>query len=368
MAEKGGYKHFMLKEIHEQPRAVADTVGPRLWLSEGEVLLPELDAVATRLREAERLCIVACGTSYHAGLVGKAFVERFARLPCDVEVASEFRYRDPLVGPKQMLVCVSQSGETADTLAALEEGRRKGAAAVAICNVVDSSLARLADAVLYTHAGPEIGVASTKAFVCQMAAFYLLAVWLGTRRGVLSADLARERLVELAELPGLMERTLMTSSHVLEVARKHLRVSTMLYLGRGVAFPIALEGALKLKELSYVHAEGYPAGEMKHGPIALVDDTVPSLFIVPAGVTFEKTLSNIEEIRSRSGQVLAVAEEGERRVCDLADDVFPLPACPPALLPFLAVLPLQLFAYHVADQKGTDVDQPRNLAKSVTVE
>ncbi len=368
MAEKGGYKHFMLKEIHEQPRSVSDTLRPRLGLSQGEVVLDEMGALDKRLAGISRVTLLACGTSYHAGLVGRRLIEDLARLPCEVEVASEFRYRNPLVDSSHLVVAISQSGETADTIAAVQEARSKGAAIASICNVVDSTLARMADSVLYTYAGPEIGVASTKAFTCQMAVLALLALWLGRRVGTLDADRAATFVQGLTELPVQMERVLERNGHILDVARKHQRVRSMLYLGRGVSHPIALEGALKLKELSYVHAEGYPAGEMKHGPIALIDDSVPSLFVVPNGPTWEKTLSNMEEIRSRSGQVVAVVTEGNRQAAELADDRFEIPECLPELSPFLTVLPLQLFAYHVADLKGTDVDQPRNLAKSVTVE
>ncbi len=368
MAEKGGYKHFMLKETHEQPRAVSDTLGPRLGLSEGEVLFEELEDLREGAPTWERVCIIACGTSYHAGLVGKSLIEEFARLPCDVEVASEFRYRNPLVSEKQLVVAVTQSGETADTLAAAKEAQRKGATLVTICNAVDSSLPRISDATIYTHAGPEIGVASTKAFTCQMAVFYLLAVWLAQAVGKIDKATVLKMLEEVAELPVQMEKVLASAPYVQKVARKYMKARSMLYLGRGLAHPMALEGALKLKELSYIHAEGYPAGEMKHGPIALIDDAVPSLFIVPMGASYEKTVSNIEEIKSRGGPVIAVVTEGESRVVELADDVFFIPQCSTAVHPFLSILPLQLFAYYVADLKGTDVDQPRNLAKSVTVE
>ncbi len=369
MAEKGGYKHFMLKEIHEQPRAVADTLGPRLGLGEGKVYLEEVDEVmAARTTPIRQVSIIACGTSFHAGLVGKYLVEQLARIPCQVEVASEFRYRDPLVGPDDLVVTVSQSGETADTLAAAREAQRRGASIVAICNVVGSSLPRMADATIYTHAGPEIGVASTKAFTSQMAVFYLLAGWLAQRSGALSPEKMQEYLEGLAEVPGCMEVALEMENNIAERMRPYLKMSSMLYLGRGLSFPMALEGALKLKELSYIHAEGYPAGEMKHGPIALIDEAVPSLFIVPQGEAYEKTLSNMEEIRSRGGPVLAVATEGDSNTDRLADVTFHVPSTDALFYPFLTILPMQLLAYHVADMKGTDVDQPRNLAKSVTVE
>jgi len=368
MAEKGGYKHFMLKEIFEQPRSISDTLGPRLNPSTGDVMLEELDRLGERIDSAGRACMVACGTSYHAGLIGKYFIEQLARIPCDVEVASEFRYRDPIVDAGTMLVTVSQSGETADTIAAAIEAKRRGAFHISVCNVVDSSLPRMADAAVYTYAGPEIGVASTKAFTSQIMVLELLAIWCARRRGAISASDAGRLLQGLAELPVHMEKVLACAPQIQDVARKHLRVQSMLYLGRGASFPIALEGALKLKELSYVHAEGYPAGEMKHGPIALVDDGVPSLFVVPDGPVFEKSLSNIEEIKSRGGPVIAVASEGESRLAGIADDLFTIPKTGQMLHPFLSVLPLQLFAYYVADLRGTDVDQPRNLAKSVTVE
>jgi len=368
MAEKGGYKHFMLKEIYEQPRSVSDTLRPRLDLSRGDVLLEELAGLEEQFDSWQSVSIVACGTSYHAGLMGKYLIETLVRIPCEVDVASEFRYRDPLVTDRQLLITISQSGETADTIGAVREAQEKGASILSICNVVDSTLARMADATVYTYAGPEIGVASTKAFTCQMAVLSLIAIWLGRKSGRLSGTEADKLLQELAELPSHMERVLTTAPLIQQAARKYLRISSMLYLGRGLAFPIALEGALKLKELSYIHAEGYPAGEMKHGPIALIDDDVPSLFVVPGGAGFWKTMSNIEEIRSRGGPVIAVTTEGEEQVAERADHVFYVPPCSALFHPFLTVLPLQLFAYYVADLKGTDVDQPRNLAKSVTVE
>ncbi len=368
MAEKGGYKHFMLKEIYEQPRAVSDTLRPRLALADGDVALEELGDLEARANEWDGIAIVACGTSYHAGLVGKYLIEELVRIPCTLEVASEFRYRRPLVDKRHLLVCVSQSGETADTIAAVQEAQKRGASVLTICNVVDSTLARMSDAPLYTFAGPEIGVASTKAFTAQLAAFALLTIWLGRRRGVMDAEAGRGLLQDLIHLPVLMEEALKEDKHIQATARKFVRTNSMLFLGRGLGFPIALEGALKLKELSYIHAEGYPAGEMKHGPIALVDDETPSLFVVPAGASFEKTISNMEEIKSRGGPIIAVTTTGQDRVKDLAEDIFHIPPCNAFLESFLTVLPLQLFAYHVADLKGTDVDQPRNLAKSVTVE
>ena len=368
MAEKDGYKHFMLKEIFEQPRAVSDTLRPRLGMTDLEVNLEELGALTEQVDKWDSISIVACGTSYHAGLIGKHLFEEFARIPTTLEVASEFRYRNPIVSDRQLLISVSQSGETADTIAAVKLAASRGASILSICNVVDSTLARMAGATFYTYAGPEIGVASTKAFTCQMASFILLALWLANRRGRMDGERCSRLLQELSHLPALMEETLAENKRIHAVAKKYLRPTSMLFLGRNLSFPIALEGALKLKELSYIHAEGYPAGEMKHGPIALIDDAVPSLFVVPKGAGYEKSISNIEEIKSRGGPVIAVTTAGEERVSSLADDVFYVPSCSDELYPFLTVLPLQLFAYHVADLKGTDVDQPRNLAKSVTVE
>ena len=367
MAEKGGYKHFMLKEIFEQPRAVGDTVRSRILLEEASVILDGAELDDAALANLERVVFLACGTSYHAGLVGKYLVESLARVPASVEIGSEFRYRDPLVDEKTWVVAISQSGETADTLAAAREAKAKGARVVSICNVLDASLPRMSDGVLYTHAGPEIGVASTKAFTTQLAAVYLLALWLGRRRG-LDRDRIGVLLDDLMHVPTLMEHALGQSDAIREAAKTYQYVRDMLYIGRNLDFPIALEGALKLKEISYIHAEGYPAGEMKHGPIALIDEQVPTVALVPKGPSYEKTLSNVQEVRARGGRIIAVATEGDTRITDVADHVFWIPEAPHALLPLLTVLPLQLFAYHVADLRGTDVDQPRNLAKSVTVE
>jgi len=367
MAEKGGYKHFMLKEIFEQPRAVGDTVRARILLEDADVLLDGAELDAEALDKLDRVVFLACGTSYHAGLVGKYLVENLARVPASAEIGSEFRYRDPLLDERTWVVAISQSGETADTLAACREAKAKGARVVSICNVLDASLPRISDGVLYTHAGPEIGVASTKAFTTQLSAVYLLALWLGRRRGVDEARIAT-LLDDLMHIPTLMERALAQADTIREAAKTYQYVQNMLYLGRNLDFPIALEGALKLKEISYIHAEGYPAGEMKHGPIALVDEQMPTVALVPKGPSYEKTLSNVQEVRARGGRIIAVATEGDARAADIADHVFWIPEAPPMLLPLLTVIPLQLFAYHVADLRGTDVDQPRNLAKSVTVE
>ncbi|MFH1531697.1 MAG: glutamine--fructose-6-phosphate transaminase (isomerizing) [Pseudomonadota bacterium] len=367
MAEKGGYKHFMLKEIFEQPRAVGDTVRARILLEDADVLLDGAGLDQGALNNLDRVVFLACGTSYHAGLVGKYLVESLARIPASAEIGSEFRYCDPLLDARTWVVAISQSGETADTLAAAREAKAKGARVVSICNVLDASLPRMSDGVLYTHAGPEIGVASTKAFTTQLAAVYLLAVWLGRRRGVERGRIAA-LLDDLMHVPTLMEQALAQSGAIREAAKTYQYVRDMLFLGRNLDYPIALEGALKLKEISYIHAEGYPAGEMKHGPIALIDEQVPTVALVPRGPSYEKTLSNVQEVRARGGRIIAVATEGDTRVTDIADHVFWIPDAPPMLLPLLTVIPLQLFAYHVADLRGTDVDQPRNLAKSVTVE
>jgi glucosamine--fructose-6-phosphate aminotransferase (isomerizing) len=368
MAEKGGYKHFMLKEIYEQPRAIADTVAGRVREEEGDIYLEDLNLADADLQALEKIFIVACGTSWHAGLVGKFLIEKLARLPVEVDIASEFRYRDPIVTPSTLTVLITQSGETADTLAALREARGKGGKAVAICNVVESSIARESDGVIYTHAGPEIGVASTKAFTTQLVALFLLALRLGRARATLSADACRTLTEELLTLPRKVEEALELDATIEEAARAFMGASDFLYLGRGNQYPIALEGALKLKEISYIHAEGYPAGEMKHGPIALIDEHLPVVIVAPHNDTFEKVASNMEEVRARAGKVIAVTDGGAGDLRDKADVVFVLPEIADELMPVLTSIPLQLLAYHIAVLKGTDVDQPRNLAKSVTVE
>ncbi len=366
MAEKGGYKHFMLKEIHEQPRAIADTLAGRLREEEGDVYLEDLKLSDADLRGLEKIFIVACGTSWHAGLVGKFMIEKHCRVPVEVDIASEFRYRDPIVGPKMLTLLISQSGETADTLAALREAKSKGGRVVAVCNVVESSIPRECDGVIYTHAGPEIGVASTKAFTTQLVALFLFALRLGRARGTLAAEQVREFAAALATLPRKVEETLELNEQIEAIARDFMNARDFLYLGRGNQYPAALEGALKLKEISYIHAEGYPAGEMKHGPIALIDELMPVVVIAPENDTFEKVVSNMEEVQARAGRVIAVTDaEG---LCDKADAVLVIPRIADDLMPVLTSVPLQLLAYHVAVLKGTDVDQPRNLAKSVTVE
>ena len=367
-AEKGGYRHFMLKEIHEQPRAILDTLTGRVLAETGEVFFDTLPLSEEELRTLSRVLIVACGTSWHAGLIGKFLIEGLARLAVEVDLGSEYRYRNPVVEKGTLCVPISQSGETADTLAGLREARRKGAFSVAICNVVSSTIARESDGVIYTHAGPEIGVASTKAFTTQLAALYLLAVHLGRVRGVVSPQDAASHLLDIGELPRKIEEVLKREEEIAEIARKYKDSRDFLYLGRGLSYPIALEGALKLKEISYIHAEGYPAGEMKHGPIALIDEHMPVLVLCSKGDTYEKTVSNLEEARTRGGRVIALGTEGDTDLLQKAEDVFFLPPCGPLSLPILEVVPLQLLAYHMAVLKGTDVDQPRNLAKSVTVE
>ncbi len=368
MAEKGGYKHFMLKEIFEQPRAVTDTIRGRISEEKGDAVLEDVHFDTTFLKKMRRIQLIACGTSYHAGLVGKFLIEEFCRIPVDADIGSEFRYRNPIIEKDHLLVAISQSGETADTLAALREAKRKGAMTLAICNVVESSLAREADHVIYTHAGPEIGVASTKTFVTQLVILFLLGVRMGRELGRLTSEEGKNLIKELVRIPHLMEEFLKTSPQVEKIARKYLQARDFLYLGRGINYPIALEGALKLKEISYVHAEGYPAGEMKHGPIALIDRDMPVVVLATQNDVYEKVVSNIEEVRAREGKIIVLASPSDREIVNKVDDVILIPETLPSLTPILLTLPLQLLAYYMADFKGTDVDQPRNLAKSVTVE
>ncbi|HEY3666895.1 MAG TPA: glutamine--fructose-6-phosphate transaminase (isomerizing) [Polyangiaceae bacterium] len=367
-AEKGGYKHFMLKEIFEQPRAIEDTLRGRIRLEEGDLVDAEFGLDPEVVRGVERVYFIACGTSYHAALAGRHWIEQIARVPAQCELASEVRYRDPVFTSKDLVVAVSQSGETADTLAALKTAREQGARILALANVVDSAIPRAAHGALYTHAGPEIGVASTKCFTTQLAAMLLLATYIGRRRGALDAGQAREILQALVELPNEMRSTLERKDSVWEVARRWQHAQHMLFLGRGLGFPIALEGALKLKEISYAHAEGYAAGEMKHGPIALIDENMPVVVVMPHDGHYEKTLGNVQEVRARDGRVIAIATDGDEEAKKLAEHVLYVPKVPYAVIPLVTVLPLQLLAYYIADIKGTDVDQPRNLAKTVTVE
>jgi glucosamine--fructose-6-phosphate aminotransferase (isomerizing) len=368
MAEKGGYRHFMLKEIHEQPRAVRDTIAGRLLENEGDVYLEDLKFSDRQLAAVKRIVIVACGTSWHAALVGKFYIEGYCRIPVEVDIASEFRYRNPVIDEHTLVMVISQSGETADTLAALREAKSRGAMNMSICNVLDSSIARESSGVIYTHAGPEIGVASTKAFVTQLTALYLFTIRLGRAVCAIDSATGQRMIASLKKVPALLEESLKLNADTERIARKYMNARDFLYLGRGKNFPIALEGALKLKEISYIHAEGYPAGEMKHGPIALIDEDVPVVMLVPLNSAFEKTLSNTEEVIARSGRVIAICSEGDEEVKGRAEDTVEIPRIDEDLDPFLLSVPLQLLAYHIAVLKGTDVDQPRNLAKSVTVE
>jgi len=375
MAEKGGYKHFMLKEIFEQPRAVRDTTLGRVGQETGRIFLDEMDISLKEFRSFEKVRIVACGTSWHAALAGKFMMERLARIPVEVDYGSEFRYRDPIVGKETLTVVISQSGETADTLAAQREAKLKGSKTLAICNVVGSMITREAAGTLVTHAGPEIGVASTKAFTGQLTALFLLAMYLGQVREQLDAETSHKLVDQLLRIPAQLEDLLRRDSIYEDLTKLLFRSTDFLYLGRGIHFPIALEGALKLKEVSYIHAEGYPAGEMKHGPNALIDENLPTVVLATrdpesesSRLLYEKTLSNIQEVKAREGIVVAVACEGDEEVVKTADHVITIGATNELLLPILEVVPLQLLAYHIAVRRGCDVDQPRNLAKSVTVE
>jgi glutamine---fructose-6-phosphate transaminase (isomerizing) len=367
-AEKGGYERFMQKEIFEQPRAIRDTLGTRVREGEGEVDLDGIDLSPDAVKKIDRLYLVACGTAYYATQVGKYMIEQVAKIPVEVDLASEFRYRRPLIDQGCLLVPVSQSGETADTLAALREGKAHGARVLSVTNTRDSSIARESHDVLYTHAGPEIGVASTKCFTTQLVALYLLALKLGVSRRTLSAQELEMALANLRSLPRMVERTLALDAEIRAVAQRYFRAPNFLFLGRGIMYPIALEGALKLKEISYIHAEGYAAGEMKHGPIALIDENMPVVVIANQSPVYDKVVSNLEEVCAREGRVVAIASEGDLRIAEKADAVIRIPELGEHLTAILATIPVQLLAYHVATLKGTDVDQPRNLAKSVTVE
>jgi glucosamine--fructose-6-phosphate aminotransferase (isomerizing) len=364
-AEKDGYKHFMLKEIHEQARAVTDTLRGRLSVEQSDAFL---DGLELDVKAMKKLTLIACGTSWHAALVGKFLIEGLARIPVEVDLASEYRYRDPIIGKGDALVAISQSGETADTLAAMKEAKLKGASVYSITNVVDSSIARASLGTLYTHAGPEIGVASTKAFTTQLAALALMAIHLGRRSGGLDAARAGRIIEELLAIPHKMTDVVGLAPQIQVVARRYGQARDFLFLGRGNNHPIALEGALKLKEISYIHAEGYSSGEMKHGPIALIDEHMPVVVIAPRGPGYDKVMSNLAEVKAREGKIIAVATRGDHEIGSVADECILIPETVPELQPLLTVLPLQLLSYYVADFKGTDIDQPRNLAKSVTVE
>ena len=367
-AEKGGYKHFMLKEIHDQPETVADSIRGRFFPEDGSVCFEALAMDDDDLRQIDQVVISACGTSYYAGHVGQYLLESFARLPTSIDLASEFRYRDPLVDGRTLVVSISQSGESADTLAAQRLAQQRGAKTLAICNVVGSTIAREAGNVIYIHAGPEISVASTKTFVGTMAVLYLFALRLARVRESMAVSQIQEALSSLTSVPQLIQQQLAKKEAIRSVAKRYFLQRDVLFLGRGIAYPLALEGALKLKEVSYIHAEGYAAGEMKHGPIALIDDGFPVVVLAANDSTLDKTISNVEEVRARQAKIIAIVEEGDNRLSDLADDVIEIPAASWGIKPFLFAIPLQLFAYYIAVLKGTDVDQPRNLAKSVTVE
>jgi glucosamine--fructose-6-phosphate aminotransferase (isomerizing) len=366
--EKGGYEHFMLKEIHEQPRSIQDCFRGRLNCEEAWVALGGIRDYEQKMISANRLIIVACGTSWHAGLVGEYLIEDLARINVEVEYASEFRYRNPILNENDVVIAISQSGETADTLAALELAKSKGATILGICNVVGSSIARITDAGSYTHAGPEIGVASTKAFTAQVTVLTLMALSLAHKKGTLSESKFRQLLAELEAIPEKVKRVLETDAAIEKIAETYKDAANALYLGRGSSFPVALEGALKLKEISYIHAEGYPAAEMKHGPIALIDENMPIIVIATQGTSYEKVVSNIQEVKARKGKVIAIVTEGDEQVRHMADHIIEIPEVDEFLVPLLATIPLQLLSYHIAVMRGCNVDQPRNLAKSVTVE
>jgi glucosamine--fructose-6-phosphate aminotransferase (isomerizing) len=375
MAEKGGFKHFMLKEIYEQPRSVKDTTLGRVSQDTGHIFLEEMQVTEAEFRTLKKLNIAACGTSWHAGQAGKFMIESLARVPVEVDYASEWRYRDPILGPDTITLLITQSGETADTIAAQREAKAKGCKTLAICNVVGSMITREAAGTIYTHAGPEIGVASTKAFTAQLTALYLFALYLAQVRGTITPEQAKKEVFELTRLPGKLEHVLTQEGACEELAREYSRVQDFLFLGRGIHYPIALEGALKLKEVSYIHAEGYPAGEMKHGPNALIDENLPVVVLATRDphdalsvVRYEKTMSNLKEVKARSGIVIAIATEGDEDIREAADHVLYVPPAPEELAPILEIVPLQMLAYHIAVRRGCDVDQPRNLAKSVTVE
>jgi glucosamine--fructose-6-phosphate aminotransferase (isomerizing) len=368
MAEKGGYKHFMLKEIFEQPRAISDTIMGRISQEKGRIFLNDINLNRKEIKRLKRVFIIGCGTSWHAGLLGKFFIESFGDIPVEVDIGSEFRYRDPIINKDTLVIAISQSGETADTIAAVKEAKEKGAKIISICNVVESSLVRESDGVIYTHAGPEIGVASTKAFTTQIVSLYLLSMYIGYKREAIQEDSLKTIIEELIKIPGQVEEVLMANEYIEEVAKKYFTKRDFLYIARGVNYPIALEGALKLKEISYIHAEAYPAGELKHGPIALIDENMPVFALLTQNHVYEKIMNNIEEVKTRGGRIIAVSEKGNKDAKKIADDILYIPQNNPFLTTILLTIPLQLFAYYIAVLKGTDVDQPRNLAKSVTVE
>ena len=366
--EKGGYPHFMLKEIYEQPKSIQDSIRGRIDSIQGKFVMRSIHEYEDKLRNVKRLILIGCGTSWHAALVGEYLFEEYARIPVEVEYASEFRYRNPIIYPDDLVIAISQSGETADTLAAMELAKEKGATVFGVCNVVGSSIPRMSHAGAYTHAGPEIGVASTKAFTAQVSVLTVMALSVAQIRGVISQERLRTTLSELEAIPQLVERCLKTNDEVMKIAAIYKDARNFLYLGRGVNFPVALEGALKLKEISYIHAEGYPAAEMKHGPIALIDEEMPVVVIAPKRGMYEKVMSNIQEVKARKGKIIAIVTEGDTQVRAMADHVIEIPDTEEALTPLLSTIPLQLLSYHIAVLRGCNVDQPRTLAKSVTVE
>ncbi|HQT23749.1 MAG: glutamine--fructose-6-phosphate transaminase (isomerizing) [Sphingobacteriales bacterium 17-39-43] len=368
MLEKGGFDHFMLKEIFEQPRSIKDCMRGRIYPDEGYVQLGGIKEYAEKLRNIDRIVIVACGTSWHAGLVGEYLIEEYSRIPVEVEYASEFRYRNPIISEKDIVIAISQSGETADTMAAIELAKSKGATIFGICNVVGASIPRLSHAGVYTHAGPEIGVASTKAFTAQVTVLTLMALYMAQQRGKITQSKMVHLLTELDNIPALVEKCLLSNDSIKNISEAFKDASNFLFLGRGSGFPVALEGALKLKEISYIHAEGYPAAEMKHGPIALIDEEMPVVFIATKNSSYEKVISNIQEVKARKGRVIAIVTEGDTVVKNMADFTIEIPDADEIFLPLLATIPLQLLSYHIAVLRGCNVDQPRNLAKSVTVE
>ena len=368
MIEKGGYEHFMLKEIHEQPKVVADAMRGRMSASGGWIKLGGLDEYANRLNKADRFIFTSCGTSWHSSLIAEYLIEDLARVPVEVEYASEFRYRNPIITEKDVVFAVSQSGETADTLAAIELAKERKAMIYGICNVIGSSIARLSHAGSYTHAGPEIGVASTKAFTAQVTILTLIALQLAAEKGTITKSALRTILYEMEQIPSKIEKILLLDKQIQEIAAIYKDASNFLYLGRGYNFPVALEGALKLKEISYIHAEGYPAAEMKHGPIALIDENMPVVFLATNQSAYEKIVSNVQEVKARKGKIIAIVNEGDTQIKALADHVIEIPATEEILSPLLTIVPLQLLSYHIAILRGCNVDQPRNLAKSVTVE
>ena len=366
-AEKEGYRHYMLKEIHEQPRAVRDTFTGRMFEESGEIFFNDLQFTPEEWQKISRVHIVACGTSWHAGLVGRFLLENAARIPIEVDYGSEYRYREPIIDDTTLVIGVTQSGETADTIAGMQEARRHGAKLVTICNVIGAAATRMSDGVIYTNAGPEIGVASTKAFTTQLTAFYLLSLYIRQLRGENRDDL-RYAMHEMRVIPHKIETLLKQEKHIEELAYKYSKAQDFLFLGRGVHYPIALEGALKLKEISYIHAEGYPAGEMKHGPIALIDENLPVVAIATHTPVYDKVVSNLQEVKARDGKLIVICDEGDEAMKKFADDVIEIPWTIEPLQPILSVIPTQLLAYYIALRRGCDIDQPRNLAKSVTVE